>query len=173
MRPWNTSSLILRPRTAKRDRIRWVDAGDAELGRTALATSFVWKRESGINQSRFGPMSTKWSTSRPHAQISFNVITLSSPCRTGCRALALHCFAARWEKRYNTQVSATEEALLAKRNAEISLREVERVLAQVRAEADKAAHEAAIALAEAVESSTTERVEGRNGEERTTDMARQ
>lgn len=44
-----------------------------------------------------------------------------------------------WEKRYNLQVSATEEALLAKRNTEISLREAERVIEEVRAQAARAA----------------------------------
>lgn len=56
---------------------------------------------------------------------------------------------ARWEKRYNRQVSITEEALLAKRSAEISLREAKRVLHAVRAEAATLAQEAASAKEEA------------------------
>lgn len=58
---------------------------------------------------------------------------------------------ARWEKRYNQQVSATETALLEKRNANISLREAERVLEKERAAAAKAVQEATTAAAEAAE----------------------
>lgn len=58
---------------------------------------------------------------------------------------------ARWEKRYNQQVSATEKALLEKRNTRISLREIERVLEEERADAARAAHEASVAAAEAAE----------------------
>lgn len=58
---------------------------------------------------------------------------------------------ARWEKRYNHQLSATETALLEKRNAKISLREIERVLEEERTEAARAAHEASVAAAEAAE----------------------
>lgn len=47
------------------------------------------------------------------------------------------------------QVSITEEALLAKRSAEISLREAKRVLHVVRAEAATAAREAASAKEDA------------------------
>ena len=66
---------------------------------------------------------------------------------------ALDCtvFSARWEKRYNQQVSITEKALLEKRNAKISLREVERVLKEERAEAARAADQASMAAAEAAE----------------------
>lgn len=45
---------------------------------------------------------------------------------------------AVWEKRFNLQVAATEEALLAKRNAEIALREAERLLQEIRFEAARA-----------------------------------
>lgn len=58
---------------------------------------------------------------------------------------------ARWEKRYNQQVAATEKALLEKRNAKISLREMERVLEEERADAARAAHAASVAAAEAAE----------------------
>lgn len=61
---------------------------------------------------------------------------------------------AMWEKRYNKQVSATEKALLAKRNVEISLREAGRVLEEVRAEATRAAQEAAATLVEATKLSS-------------------
>lgn len=39
-----------------------------------------------------------------------------------------------WEKRFKVQVSVTEEAMLAKRNAEISLRETERLLQESRSD---------------------------------------
>ncbi|CAM9732124.1 unnamed protein product, partial [Hapterophycus canaliculatus] len=58
---------------------------------------------------------------------------------------------ARWERRYTQQASATEKALLEARNAKISLREAERVLAKERSDAARAAHEAAVAAAEAAE----------------------
>eukprot|EP00903_Cladosiphon_okamuranus_P013544 g12616.t1 len=68
------------------------------------------------------------------------------------RQLALaEAAAARWEKRYKQQVSATEKALLEKRNAKISLRETERVLEEERAEAARAAHAASVEAAEAAE----------------------
>lgn len=60
-------------------------------------------------------------------------------------------YEAKWEKRYKQQVSATEKALQEKRNANISLREVERVLEKERAAAVKAAQEASTAAAEAAD----------------------
>ncbi|CAN0328007.1 unnamed protein product, partial [Pylaiella littoralis] len=59
--------------------------------------------------------------------------------------------AARWEKRYHQQITVTEKALLEKRNANISLREAERVLEKERAAAAKAAQKANFAAAEAAE----------------------
>eukprot|EP00904_Undaria_pinnatifida_P007392 jgi/Undpi1/3783/HiC_scaffold_16.g07152.m1 len=56
--------------------------------------------------------------------------------------------AARWERRYSQQVAATEEALLAARNANISVRELKRVLGEERAEAAKAAEKAAADFAD-------------------------
>ena len=50
---------------------------------------------------------------------------------------------ARWERRYSLQVSATEKALLVARNAKISVRELERVLGEERAETARAAQKAA------------------------------
>lgn len=58
---------------------------------------------------------------------------------------------ARWEKRYHQQITVTEKALLEKRNANISLREAERVLEKERAAAAKAAQKANAAAAEAAE----------------------
>lgn len=60
-------------------------------------------------------------------------------------------YKAKWEKRYNQQVSATEKALQEKRHANISQREVERVLEKERAAAAKAAQEASAAAAEAAD----------------------
>lgn len=71
-----------------------------------------------------------------------------------------------WEKRYNNQVSATEKALLAKRNAEISLREAGRVLEEGRAEAARAAQEAAATLAEATKHSSKADRTAKDSEER-------
>ncbi|CAN0257817.1 unnamed protein product [Ascophyllum nodosum] len=89
----------------------------------------------------------------------------SSPTK-GCLARGAEAAAARWEKRYNKQVSATKEALLAKRNAEISLREAERLLHEVRAEATSAAREVVTPkdeLAIIMEASSHERGHGEEG----------
>lgn len=68
-------------------------------------------------------------------------------------------------------MSATEEAQLARRTLEISLRETERVLGEVRADAAKAAREASIGAAEADESLRAQRGEERGIETRAMDMA--
>lgn len=60
---------------------------------------------------------------------------------------------AMWEKRFNLQVAATEEALLAKRNADISLREVERLLQETRSEAARAVENSCFTSAASADSS--------------------
>ncbi|CAM9727978.1 unnamed protein product [Ectocarpus sp. 12 AP-2014] len=91
------------------------------------------------------------ATDRSSLLLAVRGSQMDSTANNDRRIAVAEAAAARWEKRYNQQASATEKASLETRNAKISLREVERVLGEERADAARAAREAAEAAAEAAE----------------------